>query len=155
MLSWYADRITDAHEAALFTGAFGVNEKLAEAFSGKREFVRFLPLEKPPSRKTQGLLGKDRGMQVVYGDVLGQGYQENKKGELTLRRDIPGFKLEEWYLREEHYRKTGNIFFDAAVIVVLLSAAEVRIREIEADKDDVFKPFTSLRRASARRGRAR
>jgi phosphatidylserine/phosphatidylglycerophosphate/cardiolipin synthase-like enzyme len=38
-------------------------------------------------------------------------YTKNKKGELTLRRKIPGFELTRWFLEEEHYRKFGNIFF--------------------------------------------
>lgn len=111
MLKWYAKRIEDAREAVLFTGAFGVNEKLAAAFAKDRDFLRYLLMEKPPSRKTAALLGDDRDLIVVPGNVLGEVWAENDKGELTLRRKIPGFEVERWFLEEEHYRRKGNIFF--------------------------------------------
>lgn len=111
MLKWYAQRIEGAREAVLFTGAFGVNEKLAAAFSKDRDFLRYLLLEKPPSRKTAALLGDDHDLITVSGNVLGEVWKENDKGELTLRRRIPGFEVERWFLEEEHYRRNGNIFF--------------------------------------------
>jgi phosphatidylserine/phosphatidylglycerophosphate/cardiolipin synthase-like enzyme len=111
MLEWYADRIRAAKQTVMFTGGFGVNDTLARAFAEDREFLRFILLEKPPSSKKKLLLGPDNDLVVVYGNVLGEAYQKNKKGELTLRRKIPGFELTRWFLEEEHYRKFGNIFF--------------------------------------------
>lgn len=113
MLRWYADRIEDAGQLVMFTGAFGVNEKLADAFAIERDFLRYILLEKPPTRKTQAMLyaNHDRDIIVVPGQVLGEVWALNAKGEPTLRRPIPGFELEKWFLHEELYRKKGNIFF--------------------------------------------
>ena len=111
MLEWYANRILEAKSSVMFTGGFGFNETLAPAFAEDRDFLRFVLLEKPPTAKTKGLLGPDHDLIVVYGNVLGESYIANKKGELTLRRKIPGFELTKWFLEEEHYRKFGNIFF--------------------------------------------
>ncbi|MDP1736539.1 MAG: phospholipase D-like domain-containing protein [Caulobacter sp.] len=111
LLQWYAARIAEARQTVLFTGAFGVNETLARAFSIDRDFLRYILLEKPPTHKTKALLGDDRDLIVVPGQVLGDVWTKNKKGELTLRRPIPGFELERWFLDEEHYRAKGNIFF--------------------------------------------
>ena len=61
MLTWYADRIRGAESAVMFTGAFGVSEILAPAFAEDRDFLRFILLEKPPSKKTRELLGPGPG----------------------------------------------------------------------------------------------
>ncbi|MCA1409001.1 hypothetical protein I6F26_33120 [Ensifer sp. IC3342] len=111
MLEWYAERIRAAEHTVMFTGGFGVSDVLAPAFAEDRDFLRFILLEKPPRSKTKLLLGDDRDLILVYGNVLGEAYRKNKKGELTLRRKIPGFELTRWFLEEEHYRKFGNIFF--------------------------------------------
>lgn len=113
MLDWYADRIREANEVVMFTGAFGVNEKLAEAFAVDRDILRYLVLEKPPTKKTRAQLfqNRDRDIIVVPGQVLGEVWALDKKGEPTLRREIPGFALEKWFLHEELYRQQGNIFF--------------------------------------------
>ncbi len=113
MLLWYAARIRDAGQVVMFAGGFGVNEKLAAGFAEDRDILRYVMLEKPPSRKTQALLSAhhDRDIIVVPGQVLGEVWALNDKGEATLRRPIPGFKLEQWFLHEELYRKRGNIFF--------------------------------------------
>lgn len=119
MLTWYADRIRSAESAVMFTGAFGVSEILAPAFAEDRDFLRFILLEKPPSKKTKELLGRDRDLIIVYGNVLGEAFAANKKGELTVRRKIPGFELTKWFLEEEHYRKFGNIFFVHTKILMI------------------------------------
>jgi phosphatidylserine/phosphatidylglycerophosphate/cardiolipin synthase-like enzyme len=113
MLKWYAARISEAEQVVMFTGAFGVNEKLADAFAVDRDILRYLVLEKPPTRKTQALLAAhgDRDIIVVPGQVLGEVWALNDEGEATMRRPIPGFELERWFLHEELFRKKGNIFF--------------------------------------------
>ncbi len=119
MLDWYSRRILEAENAVMFTGGFGVSEFLAPAFAKDRDFLRFILLEKPPTKKAKKLLGPDRDLIVVYGNVLGQTYLANKKGELTRRKDIPGFEVTEWFLREEHYRKFGNVFFVHTKILMI------------------------------------
>lgn len=113
ILKWYAEQIRQAKQVVMFTGAFGVNEKLAAAFAEDRDILRYVMLEKPPTRKTQALLSAnhDRDIIVVPGQVLGEVWALNDEGEATLRRPIPGFALEKWFLHEELYRRQGNIFF--------------------------------------------
>jgi phosphatidylserine/phosphatidylglycerophosphate/cardiolipin synthase-like enzyme len=111
MLDWYAAQITGATSAVMLTGAFGVTDVLATAIGKHMQSVDFLLLEKPPTKKAAGLLGKGSDLIVAYGNVLGQAYQKNAKGELTLRRKVPGSELEKWFLEEEHFRKTGYVFF--------------------------------------------
>jgi len=111
MLDWYAAQITGATSAVMLTGAFGVTDVLATAIGKHTQSVDFLLLEKPPTKKAAGLLGKGSDLIVAYGNVLGQAYQKNAKGELTLRRKVPGSELEKWFLEEEHFRKTGYVFF--------------------------------------------
>jgi phosphatidylserine/phosphatidylglycerophosphate/cardiolipin synthase-like enzyme len=121
MLNWYAARISEAEQVVMFTGAFGVNEKLADAFAVDRDILRYLVLEKPPTKKTQARLGAndDRDIIVVPGQVLGEVWELNDEGEATLRRPIPGFELEKWFLHEELFRKKGNIFFVHLKILVI------------------------------------
>jgi phosphatidylserine/phosphatidylglycerophosphate/cardiolipin synthase-like enzyme len=119
MLDWYAARILGANGMIMYTGGFGVTEKLAPALGKDRDFLRFILLEKPPTQKAAKLLGSDRDLVVVYGNVLGEIWTKNKKGELTLRRPIPGFELEKWFLHEELFRKFGNIFFVHSKILMI------------------------------------
>jgi phosphatidylserine/phosphatidylglycerophosphate/cardiolipin synthase-like enzyme len=119
MLDWYADRIRGSSGAVMFTGGFGVNDKLAEAIAEDRDFLRFLILENPPTKKTRKLLGNDRDIIVVYGNVLGDAYRVNKTGELTIRKEIPGFALTKWFFDEEHFRKAGHIFFVHTKILIV------------------------------------
>jgi phosphatidylserine/phosphatidylglycerophosphate/cardiolipin synthase-like enzyme len=111
MLKWYADRIDGAGNTVMFTAAFSVDDSIGGSLAKDRDFLRFVLMEKPPTRKVATLFKGDRDIVVAYGNVLGQTYLPNKKGELTLRRNIPDFKLDEWFLKEEHFRKTGHVFF--------------------------------------------
>ncbi|HEX6307290.1 MAG TPA: phospholipase D-like domain-containing protein [Longimicrobiales bacterium] len=111
MLQWYGERIDDAANTVLFTAAFSIDEAIAKPLARDRTQLRFVMLEKPPSRTTAALFRNDRDIIVAWGAVLGQTYLPNRAGELTLRRDIPDFRLDEWFLQEEHYRKTGHVFF--------------------------------------------
>ena len=119
LLDWYASRIRGANSCVMFTGGFGVTEKLAPAFAEDKDFLRFLLLEKPPTQKTKAALGNDHDLLIVYGNVLGEIWAANAKGELTLRRKIPGFELEKWFLEEELFRKTGHIFFVHTKILII------------------------------------
>jgi phosphatidylserine/phosphatidylglycerophosphate/cardiolipin synthase-like enzyme len=111
MLTWYADRIASAKNTVMFTAAFAVEPTLATALAENRGFLRFVLAEKPPTKKTDAVFKKDRDLVIAYGNVLGTKYVENAKGERTLRREIPDFRLDEWFVREEHYRKRGHVFF--------------------------------------------
>jgi phosphatidylserine/phosphatidylglycerophosphate/cardiolipin synthase-like enzyme len=119
MLQWYAEQIRGAEELVLYAGGFGLDEKLALAIAEERDFLRYLLLEKPPRTKTKALLGNDPDLITVFGSVLGEVWVKDKHGELTIRREIPGFELERWYLNEEHWRKRGNIFFMHAKLLMI------------------------------------
>ena len=111
MLKWYGARVQGAQHTVMFTAAFSVDEAIAGPLSEDRDFLRFVLMEKPPTNKTAAFFKRDRDLVIAYGNVLGQRYLKNKKGERTLRRDIPDFRLDEWFWKEEHYRKTGHVFF--------------------------------------------
>jgi phosphatidylserine/phosphatidylglycerophosphate/cardiolipin synthase-like enzyme len=103
MLNWYADRIGEAKETAMFTAAFGVNKLLAAQFAIDRDFVRFLLLEDAPNKDLKAKLSKDRDMMAAYGSLLGA-YAQGK-------HTLPENSLDAWFLQEELFRKQGNIFF--------------------------------------------
>lgn len=111
MLGWYGDRIESAVNTVMFTAAFSVDETLAKPLSKDRDYLRFVLMEKPPTTKTAAFFKNDRDLIVAYGNVLGQRYLKNKKGERTLRRTIPDFALDDWFVAEEHFRKKGHVFF--------------------------------------------
>ena len=119
MLEWYGERVADARNTVMFTAAFSVTDEIAVPLSQDREHLRFVLLEKPPTRKTAAYFRKDRDIIVSYGNVLGEKYLPNAKGELTLRRDIPDFRLDEWFLEEEHYRRSGHVFFVHLKLLVI------------------------------------
>jgi phosphatidylserine/phosphatidylglycerophosphate/cardiolipin synthase-like enzyme len=103
MLSWYAERIAEARETVMFTAAFGVNKLLAAQFGIDRDFVRFLLLEDAPDRELRAKLRGDRDVLAAYGSLLGA-YASGKKV-------FPETSLDEWFLKEELFRKQGHIFF--------------------------------------------
>jgi len=103
MLSWYAERISEAHQTVMFTAAFGVNKHLAAQFGSQRDFVRFLLLEDAPDRELRAKLRADRNVVAAFGSLLGS-YVDGKK-------KFPETSLDEWFLKEELFRKQGYIFF--------------------------------------------
>ncbi|MBN9551522.1 MAG: hypothetical protein J0H31_22320, partial [Alphaproteobacteria bacterium] len=103
MLSWYADRIAEAEETVMFTAAFGVNKLLAAQFGIDRPFVRFVLLEDEPDADLRAKLSQDRDVMSAFGSLLGA-YTGKKK-------TFPVSDLDKWFLKEELYRKEGNIFF--------------------------------------------
>lgn len=103
MLSWYAARIAQATQTVMFTAAFGVNKLIAAQFGIDRDFVRFLLLEDMPDRELRDVLRGDRDVIAAYGALLGA-YADGKK-------TLPPNSLDEWFLKEELFRKTGHIFF--------------------------------------------
>jgi PLD-like domain len=117
MLFWYANRIIDARDLTMFTVAFTVSPLLIPAIAKKRDCLRMLVMESRPPQELAAAFakgGRDPLLTTSYGAVLGQ-----KKIMVTLPNgktetqsvDIADFPLAEWFYREEHTRKTGNIFF--------------------------------------------
>ncbi|WP_168293075.1 phospholipase D-like domain-containing protein [Rhizobium leguminosarum] len=117
MLFWYGNRILDARDLAMFTVAFTVSPLLIPALVKKRDCLRMLVMEsRPPAEliATFNKNGRDPMLTTSYGAVLGKKKivvtLPNKKKK-TETIDIKNFPLGEWFWREEHTRKEGNIFF--------------------------------------------
>ncbi|CUS37841.1 phospholipase D-like domain-containing protein [Candidatus Nitrospira nitrificans] len=109
MLDWYANRILDAEQSVMFTAAFGVNEKLILPLAKDREFLRFVLMEKRPNKDMATRLRADKDVIISYGADLGQTtVYTNKKFK---KQKIKNFSLDKWFWEEEHYRKSGNIFY--------------------------------------------
>jgi phosphatidylserine/phosphatidylglycerophosphate/cardiolipin synthase-like enzyme len=86
----------------MFTAAFGVNPKLADAFGEDEKFLRYILLEKPLTPEAKSVLEQDKDVEIANGAAL---------GKLTLRAKVPGWKLDKWFLDEGHYRYEGNVFY--------------------------------------------
>ena len=113
LLKWYSDRIEDAVGSIMLTAAFGVAKQLVPSIVADRDCLRFILMEKPPTKELEAELKQDRrDLSFSYGDVLGEMYTF-KNGKPTARRKILEFGLDKWFLEEEHYRKSneGFVFF--------------------------------------------
>ena len=109
MLTWYGNRMEDAADAIMFTAAFGVNKNLVGPLAADRDFLRFVMMEKRPTKEAERALRADRDLIIAYGAVLGE-IATFKDGKRTPQR-IKQFGLDTWFLGEEHFRKAGNVFF--------------------------------------------
>lgn len=103
MLTWYADRIHSAQETVMLTAAFGVNKLFAAQFGIDRYFVRSILLEDAPDKLLRAKLAADRDVVAAYGSLLGD-FANGK-------RQLPKNSLDQWFLKEELFRKQGHIFF--------------------------------------------
>ncbi len=117
MLEWYGNRITDAAEGVMFTGAFGINAQLLPRLTKGRDFLRFVMLEKRPTAAESKQLRGDRDLVVAYGAELGRS-SLFRDGEFK-RLPIENFSLDRWFRREELFRKQGNIFFVHTKILLI------------------------------------
>lgn len=110
MLNWYADRISDATSSIMFTAAFTIADDFIEPLGRKRDFLRFVLKEKPPTPAERKALDGDRDLVISYGAVLGAEFTV-KDGKLVAKRKVKTFPLDHWFLKEELTREQGNIFF--------------------------------------------
>jgi phosphatidylserine/phosphatidylglycerophosphate/cardiolipin synthase-like enzyme len=110
LLKWYGDRIDDATGGVMFTAAFGVTEQLVRPLAADRDFLRFILMEKPPTDAVNATLTADRDLVISFGAVLGEMYRF-KNGEPVAREKIKEFELEKWLLKEDHFRRSGFVFF--------------------------------------------
>jgi phosphatidylserine/phosphatidylglycerophosphate/cardiolipin synthase-like enzyme len=110
LLKWYGRRVTDAAGSVMFTAAFGVTKTLVAPLAKDRDFLRFILMEKPPTKDVKKALSADRDCVTAYGAVLGEMY-EFKDGKPTARKRIRDFELDKWLLVEDHYRRHGFVFF--------------------------------------------
>jgi len=117
MLEWYGNRIEDATGTVMFTGAFGINERLIPGLAKDRDFLRFVLLEKRPKADESKRLRADRDLVIAYGAELGR-TTIYKNGKFQKVR-IKDFSLDKWFRTEEHYRKQGNIFYIHTKILLI------------------------------------
>lgn len=111
-LQWYADRIENAAHEAAITMPFTVDRHLADALALDSETLRFVLMEKPPSVALNDKLVTNRDVEIAFGDLLGEMYVFNADGEPTGKRvGIEGFELDKWFLKEDHFRREGFVFF--------------------------------------------
>lgn len=110
MLKWYANQILKAKQTLMFTAAFGVNKDLAPAIAEDKDFLRFLLIEKKLSNKVAPLIENEKEIVVARGQTLGTN---------AIRYKTPGWKLDEWFIKEEHFRKKGHIFYIHTKILML------------------------------------
>src|SRR6516165_3629239 len=110
MLNWYADRMSDATSSIMFTAAFTVADDFIEPLGRKRDFLRFVLKEKPPTPAERKALEGDRDLVISYGAVLGAAFRV-KEGKIVATRKVKIFPLDRWFLKEELTREQGNIFF--------------------------------------------
>ena len=103
MMTWYARHLGEARECVMFTAAFGVAPQLAEKFAEDKDFLRFVLMErKDRNAKEQAQLESDKDTIIALGTSL------NRE---TIRLGLPGHQLDQWFKREEHFRKRGHIFY--------------------------------------------
>jgi phosphatidylserine/phosphatidylglycerophosphate/cardiolipin synthase-like enzyme len=113
MLSWYGRRMLNAANCVCLTAAFGVTTTLVAPIAQRRDQMRFLLLEKPPSDALRKELNNDFTHLIPsYGVPLGELYTM-KNGKPTARKRIAEFELDKWFFKEEHYRpkNSGFVFF--------------------------------------------
>lgn len=110
LLGWYGDRVGEAVNAVMFTAAFGVAPQLVPAFTAPSDHMRFILMEKPPTKKLKAELDKDRDIITSYGAVLGEMYRF-VDGKPVAREKIKDFALDRWLLKEDHFRDNGFVFF--------------------------------------------
>ena len=110
LLNWYGDRVEDACGSLMFTAAFGVAKQLVPQLSADCDYLRYILMEKPPTEAQKTTFKKNRNCIIAYGTVLGEMYTF-KNGKPVARKPIKEFDLDKWYLKEEHPRRKGFVFF--------------------------------------------
>lgn len=105
MMEWYADRVASAQSSVMLTAAFGVDDKIAAKFAEDRDFLRFVLMEKRDRNlDEQAMLERDRDTLIALGFGLNTD---------TIKLELDGFRLDEWFRAEEHFRKKneGYVFY--------------------------------------------
>jgi hypothetical protein len=105
LLDWYGARMDRATQTVILTSAFGVTPRLAAHFDNERDYLRYVLMEqRSRGVGAQEMVERDPNTRVVFGQGLGVTGRGNW-------RKIPGWALESWMRREEHFRRSGYVFF--------------------------------------------
>lgn len=124
MLGWYAARAANARSVVLFTAPFAVDKHILEKLARSRNATGFLLLEKPPAPVVRAARKYNPSrLALAYGAALGEYFVkvgEDAQGQpiYEARHDTA---LDQWFLKEERNRKTGNrnIFYVHTKILVI------------------------------------
>ena len=68
LLQWYADRFDAAEQVGCFTGAFGINKRIASKLETDEDHLRYVVLEKAGSELE--LISRDRDVRIAVGAIL-------------------------------------------------------------------------------------
>ena len=119
MLDWYGERISDAANSSMFTGAFGVDPEILKPMEQHGPSMRFILLERPPTEEIIKAQQENRAdLMLSYGAILGKeknplqkktGLDEDGK-KIGKWAPIPHFAIENWFLDEELERRSGDGF---------------------------------------------
>lgn len=101
LLEWIAGEMGEADSSVMFTAAFGVADQLVEKFEQDKDYLRFILMERR-DREDQARLETDRDTRIALGTKL---------NSTAIRRKIGGHRLDEWFRKEEHFRKRGHVFY--------------------------------------------
>jgi hypothetical protein len=123
MLSWYAARIDDAAALTLMTIPFDVAPAILTGLAEKRDCLRLVILEDPPSQQVLDAEKANAGaLAFSNGAVLGKNFVKHKSsfGGATVT-PIKSDVLEKWFWDEEQARpsNTGHVFFVHSKILVI------------------------------------
>lgn len=113
-ISWYADRIEGSEEAVLLTGAFGINERLANALTADPRPFSASCYSKATHQEGQGHPGpRPLGHRVLRNAARADVSRRHQGCVPRERRPITEFELDKWFLKEGHYRRAndGFVFF--------------------------------------------
>lgn len=103
LLQWFAGQMDAAQSNVMFTAAFGVAADLAAKFATDKDFIRFILMESADTKPgVQALLQTDRDTRIALGSRLNAD---------TIALEIDGYRLDQWFREEEHFRKKGHVFY--------------------------------------------
>jgi phosphatidylserine/phosphatidylglycerophosphate/cardiolipin synthase-like enzyme len=113
MLNWYADRIGDAASLAMMTIPFNVAPEILTGLSKKRDSMRLVILENPPTPEVLAAQKANQGKLLFSnGALLGKQFLRNPQGGGKVI-PIPQSPVDQWFIDEELARpiNNGHVYF--------------------------------------------
>lgn len=123
MLDWYGQRITDTSSLAMMTIPFNVADTILKALSVKRDAMRLVILEDPPTAVVSAAEKANRGkLAFSNGAILGKTFVKFKTSFGGAKvTPIPNTDLDKWFIDEELDRpvNNGHVFFVHAKVLLI------------------------------------
>ncbi|RED45835.1 phospholipase D-like domain-containing protein [Aestuariispira insulae] len=114
LLEWIAREMDKAENSVMFTAAFGVADQLVEIFEEDKDYLRFILMERR-DREDQARLMTDRDTRIALGTKL---------NSTAISKKINGYRLDEWFRAEEHFRTRGHVFYIHTKFMLLDALSE-------------------------------